>query len=310
MPGAGITSRLNRCPICGEVHSVVASAALGDDLSSAGDRFAGAISPSGGEGGDKPRWMFKASVSKTLAGQSVKDGVLGKKGGPKGPKWKVKLFEDIDELFHVWKGEISGSKDFGPATASGSLSASALGAELKKEFSLGKDGLKAEAGAKAYLAEMKAQGSIDIGPAAVGVTAAGMIGAEAKGGVAIGKEGLKADAEVFVGGKVEGSAHADIAGVGAGIKGEAWAGVGIAAESTFGMKDGKFTIGGEVGAALLVGGKVGFEVTVDVGKVIDTAEDVADAVGDAASAVGGAIGDAASAAGDAASWVGDKIKFW
>jgi hypothetical protein len=46
------------------------------------------------------------------------------------------------------------------------------------------------------------------------------------------------------------------------------------------MKDGKFTIGGEVGIGLGLGAKVGFDVTIDPGKLVNSADDVADAVGD------------------------------
>jgi hypothetical protein len=100
-----------------------------------------------------------------------------------------------------------------------------------------------------------------------------------------------------------------VGGIGAGVKGEAWAGVGVAADATFGMKDGKFTIGGEFGAGLGIGGKIGGEITIDPGKVVDTAKDIGNAVGDAASTVGNVasdvgsgikdgIGNAASAAKD------------
>ncbi|WP_372350702.1 hypothetical protein [Streptomyces sp. KL116D] len=65
------------------------------------------------------------------------------------------------------------------------------------------------------------------------------------------------------------------------MTGEAWAGVGAEANVDLGMKDGKFTIGGELGAGLGVGGKVGVNITVDPGKLTDAIGDGADAVGDA-----------------------------
>ena len=52
--------------------------------------------------------------------------------------------------------------------------------------------------------------------------------------------------------------------------GEAWAGAGAEANATFGKnEDGGWTIGAEAGAGLGVGGKVGFEVTVDPGELKD-----------------------------------------
>ncbi|MFF1689407.1 MULTISPECIES: hypothetical protein [unclassified Streptomyces] len=65
------------------------------------------------------------------------------------------------------------------------------------------------------------------------------------------------------------------------MNGEAWAGVGAEAHADLGMKDGKFTIGGDVGVGLGLGGKAGFNVTVDTGKLTGALGDGADAVGDA-----------------------------
>ena len=91
-----------------------------------------------------------------------------------------------------------------------------------------------------------------------------------------GKDGLHAGAEAFAGAKATGSGSGDVAGIGAGVTGEAWAGVGAEANVDLGMKDGKFTIGGELGAGLGVGGKVGVNITVDPGKMVDTIGDAAD----------------------------------
>lgn len=56
--------------------------------------------------------------------------------------------------------------------------------------------------------------------------------------------------------------------------------MGASANADLGMKDGKFTIGGELGVGLGVGGKVSFDVTVDPHKMVDSVGDAADWVGD------------------------------
>ncbi|MFE7357606.1 putative T7SS-secreted protein [Streptomyces sp. NPDC057543] len=146
-----------------------------------------------------------------------------------------------------------------------------------------KDGqLQAGLSGSAYLAQASAKGSAEYGIAAVQGEAKAYVGADASATVGVGKDGVHAGAEAFAGAKATGSVSADVGGVGAGVTGEAWAGVGASASADLGMKDGKFTIGGELGAGLGVGGKVSFDVTIDAGKMIDSVGDAADAVGSGA----------------------------
>lgn len=273
--------------------------------------------------GDEPDWLAKAADAvrehglgsaeisqKLLGADGIMDSQIGKswtktlgdaakEAGQDGSglDWAVKLYED-EAGVSLLEAEIGGSVKYGPLGAEGTASASFLGAGAGYDFSLGPDGLKAGAHAEAYLAKLEAQGEVSLGPAALGASGSAMVGASADASATIGPQGANLHAEAFVGAKAEGEVHADIAGVGAGVKGEAWAGVGAEADVDLGMKDGKFTIGAEFGAALGVGGKLGFEVTIDPAEVIDTVGDAAEAVGDAAEAVGDTIGDAAGAVGD------------
>ncbi|MFJ9174278.1 hypothetical protein [Streptomyces sp. NPDC102360] len=61
---------------------------------------------------------------------------------------------------------------------------------------------------------------------------------------------------------------------------ESWAGAGVSAHVDAGMEDGKLVIGGDVGAGLGLGGKLGGQVEVDPGKVVDAVGDGVDAVKD------------------------------
>lgn len=96
-----------------------------------------------------------------------------------------------------------------------------------------------------------------------------MVGAEAEGKATIGLDGAEAKAGAFVGAKAEGSVGVEYGGIGAGVTGEAWAGAGVEADAKAKWDDGKVTFGASVGAGLGVGGKVGFEITVDVNKTVD-----------------------------------------
>lgn len=147
-------------------------------------------------------------------------------------------------------------------------------------------GVKATGTAGAYLVKAEAEGSLKAGPAEVGGSAKGFVGAEVNGNLTVGGNGLDAGIDAFAGARIEGEVHGDVGGIGAGLKGEAWAGVGAEANVTAGFnEDGKFKIGGELGAGVGVGGKVGFEITVDPSEVVKTAGDVANAASEAVDAM-------------------------
>lgn len=274
-------------------------------LDEAGIRTAESIGGQRG-GADPPSWLAKvADVADTATDEhglgntnvDLSEGFRGKQWGNRseggGRDWKVMLGEVSDEAY-LWDGSVSGETELAGATLAGEAGLKTLGAEGKAGLSVTGDGLTAEAKGGAYLAKATAAGTAQYGIVGAGAKGQAYAGAEAGAHASVGTQGLKVGAEAFAGAKAEGSVHADVAGVGAGVKGEAWAGVGASADATVGMDDGKFTIGGELGAGLGVGGKVGFEVTVDAGEVVDTVGDAADAVGDAASSAADAVGDVAS----------------
>lgn len=210
----------------------------------------------------------------------------------KGPNWSVALWEAGADVA-LWEANAEGEVQLGDATLSGSAGVQFLSAEAGAEFSIGSDGLTMGGNAGAYLLQANAEGSLQYGILEVGASGEVMVGAEAEGDLSIGADGLHAGGEAFVGASAEGTLNGDVGGVGAAVTGEAWAGLGVAADLDIGMEDGKFVIGGELGAALGVGGSISPEITIDPGEVIDTASDAADAVGDFA--------------GDAADWAGDTF---
>ncbi|MEU6147589.1 putative T7SS-secreted protein [Streptomyces sp. NPDC047081] len=192
---------------------------------------------------------------------------------------KVKLAEWTGSA-SVASAGISGETTAGGATLKGAAGVQALGVDGSAAASFGNGRLQAGVSGTAYLAQASANGSVQYGIAGAQAEGKAFAGADANANLSAGKDGLHAGAEAFAGAKATGSVSADVAGVGAGVSGEAWAGAGASASADLGMKDGKFTIGGEAGIGLGLGAKVGFDVTVDPGKLVDSVGDAADAVGD------------------------------
>ncbi|WP_369232896.1 hypothetical protein AB5J56_13185 [Streptomyces sp. R21] len=197
-------------------------------------------------------------------------------------------------------GEAEAHADLGRASAEGSLTNGPMklaggaevyaGAKGSAAGGITNEGLLGEVGGFAG-GEASVKGRADAGPVGVYGRVETMAGGEAGVNAGIGLEGVSVGVEGFVGAKAGVSGGADIGGIGAGGTVEGWAGVGAEADATLGKgEDGKWTIGATVGAAVGLGGEVGFEITVDPGKVADTAGDAANAVGDMAGTVGDAVG--------------------
>ncbi|MFI1967389.1 putative T7SS-secreted protein [Streptomyces pathocidini] len=201
------------------------------------------------------------------------------------PSWAIKLAEVSGEA-NLWEAGAKGETQLGDMKLAGSADIKTLGAEGTAGLSVTDGKLEAKLGGSAYLAKASAEGSAEYGIVGAKAAASGFAGAEASASASVGKDGVHMGAEAFAGAKATASASADVGGIGAGVTAEGWAGVGASASLDAGMKDGKFTIGGEVGAGLGLGGKISTEIQIDPGKVIDTVGDAADAVGDGLDAVG------------------------
>lgn len=227
---------------------------------------------------------------------------VGGEDNKKGPDWSMALWEAGADV-SLWQVGAEGETQLGDITLAGSAGAQFLGAEADASFSVGSDGLTAEGSASAYLLQANASGSATYGIAEVSAEGSVFVGAEASGELSIGTDGVHVGGEAFAGASAEGTVSGDVGGVGAGLTGEVWAGVGVAADLDVGMEDGKFVIGGELGAAVGLGGSVSPEITIDPGEVMDTAQDAADNVADAAD-------DVANWAGDTAGSVKDTVGGW
>ncbi|MDX3116935.1 hypothetical protein [Streptomyces scabiei] len=133
-----------------------------------------------------------------------------------------------------------------------------------------------------------AEGRAEYGPyAGVYGRTEGFAGAEIGGNAKATKDEFTLGGKAFAGAKAGVTGGGEVAGIGFGATAEGWAGPG--AEAWWGYKkgqDGKFHLGGKAGGSAILGGSVGFEITVDTDKLGKTVGDAADAVGDGIRSVG------------------------
>ncbi|ACU97120.1 putative T7SS-secreted protein [Saccharomonospora viridis] len=203
---------------------------------------------------------------------------------------------------YLGKFNLDGELDLGNGVTASGKAEGMVGASAQAQGSV--DAFGAQGSAEAFAgARVEASGEMNFGDhASVSASGDAMAGATASAEGSIGLTGVNVGAEAFAGARVTGEVGAEVAGIGAGVSGEAWAGAGVEASAQFGMgDDGKFHLGASLGVGLGVGGKVGFDVSVDPGGVVDAVSDAANAVGEAGKAAGNAIGNAAETVGD---WLG------
>jgi len=184
------------------------------------------------------------------------------------------------------KGEGKISLEGGALKATGSAEASATLLAAQGSIHIGKGPYTLDASGEAYVgAKAKASGELTIDPAK-GIYAA-KVGGEAFAGAKIGVE-----ANVKLG---------QFGGVGA--KAEAWAGVGVAFNAELGIKNGRFKAKVDIGAALGIGFKIGFNVDIDL-------KGIKNAIKGAAKKVIQAPLEAVKNVGKAISNGLKKLKFW
>ncbi|MEV0473909.1 putative sodium/potassium/calcium exchanger [Streptomyces prunicolor] len=196
-------------------------------------------------------------------------------------------------------GEAEAHADLGSASAEGSLTngpwkldgkaEAYAGAKASASGGVSQNGIEGDASAFAG-GEGSAEGSADIDPASVSAKAEGMVGSKVNANAGVGKDGVHVGGEAFAGAQGGGELGADIGGVSAGASAEGWAGPGAEANLDLGKNEqGVWKFKTAVGISPAFGGEVGFEFSVDPGKVADTAGDLAGAVGHGASSLGHAI---------------------
>ncbi|MGN9757698.1 putative T7SS-secreted protein [Streptomyces sp. SD31] len=269
-----------------------------------GDTAANKFKAQGGEGDNAPDWLFWASeAAQDNTGATSKQvfelerardpRTIGAWGDHKnmtqqqrealregkGPGVTV-AGPSVTADAKVWGAEAKGRGDFAGGEVSGKAGVNLLGVDASAGVGLVDGNATAQASGKAYLAQAAAEGKYSAGLFEASGKGEAYVGAEAGVKGSIGTDGVHVGGEAFVGAKAASEAHASVAGVGVGGTAEAWAGAGAEAHFDAGMKDGKFVIGGDLGVAVGVGGKLGGQIEIDPGKITDAAGDAVDAVGD------------------------------
>ena len=164
---------------------------------------------------------------------------------------------------------------FGDVKVEADGSVKVLGLDGKAEATITRDGVVVGIGGTATLVGLEGSVSASLGPAEVGVDASASVEASADGELKASlSEGVHAGGEAFAGGRADVGLSGDVGGVGAEGKAEGWAGFGAAADAEIGWKDGKLTIKGEGGVAVLLGGKLSGGVTLDLPEIYGSAEDL------------------------------------
>ncbi|MDR7302620.1 putative T7SS-secreted protein [Haloactinomyces albus] len=206
-------------------------------------------------------------------------------------------------------GELKAFAELAKASAQGSAgndyvqlsgkAAATVAAEASLAGQVNNEGIGAKAEVKAG-AKASAQGKVDFGPyAGYNGKVEAFVGASASASASVGLDGLKANAGAFAGAKATGKVGGDIGGIGLNVTGEAWAGPGAEPGVRLGPdENGTWHIGANAGVSPIVGGKLGFELTVDPDDVAQTATDAAQFVGNAAANTGEAIDDFATSTYD------------
>jgi hypothetical protein len=165
---------------------------------------------------------------------------------------------------------------------------------------------KGELDARAALLDAQASGHVKLGSVEANGSAYAFVGAKAHadGSLTIDpKNGVYAaqvGGEAFVGAKAGVSGDVKLGKFGSvGGTAEAWAGVGAQFRAQVGYKDGKFSARVDIGAALGIGFKLGFNVNIDVKGIVNKAKEIIAKPVEVIKNVGKSIGNAIK-----------KLKFW
>jgi hypothetical protein len=183
----------------------------------------------------------------------------------------------------VAKAEGSFGDPNGPVSGYGRVAV--LEADVSGSGSIGIEGgaLKARGQVKAEATLVEAEGAVraDLGPLHAEAQGKAYVGVQAKanGELTIdpmnGVYKAQIGGDAFAGAKAGGRAAVSLGEFGgAGVTGEAWAGIGVSGKAEIGLEKGRLKARFEVGAALGVGFKIGFDVDINFGKMAEKAKEI------------------------------------
>ncbi len=233
-----------------------------------------------------PNVSKQGSWSKSVVGKEY-SGSFNKLGGLAQGQGRITL----GEAYVKANGQVGIQDGAFKATGNAQASATLLAAEGSVRF--GKGDYTLDAKGEAYVgARANASGELTIDP---------------KNGIYAAKIG----GEAFAGARIGGEANLNLGQFGgAGVRAEAWAGIGASFKAEAGFKDGRFKARVDIGAALGVGFKIGFNVDINVkgikDAVVKAVKAPVEAVKNVVNNIGDGIKDVAKGVGKALK----KLKFW
>jgi hypothetical protein len=258
-----------------------------------------------------------ASVNKqqsaTFSSMTVGNAENGRKGEVQGGAWSKTATQTQNDADGVAArataegsagGQVNGgfSKTSGEKSIDGNGSAwggaqgrTSAGASASRD-----SGVYAHAGVEGRVgAGAEGKTTFRAGPAEVGLTGGAAVGAETSNGVHFGARtvtpeeraagitgstGASVSGGGYVGAKVEGGVKAGVGGNTVGVNGAVYAGVGASAKFEAGVeKDDKgrsyLNLGGSVGAALGIGGKIGLDLRINITPLLKAFDSTKEVVG-------------------------------
>jgi hypothetical protein len=206
----------------------------------------------------------------------------------------------FDKSAAIWSRSGQFNKLGGLAQGQGSISLGEVYARGKGNVSFKGGALTASGDVQAGATLVNAQGSVRFGKGDYFLDAKGSayVGAKASAGGELtidprrGIYAARVGGEAFAGARVGAEANLNLGKFGsAGGRAEAWAGVGASFKAEAGFKDGRFKARVDIGAALGIGFKLGFNVDINVKGIKDAVVNVVKKPIEAVKKVGEKIGN-------------------
>lgn len=219
--------------------------------------------------------VTKQDEYKYKAGSAKEDAEKAEDEGAAKVSVSVPLWEaNRSAAYESW------DKTWGEDGRSLTVKADALYVDGGASLGISDGSLEAQASLEAGLLRASADAAYQIGLLETQGNVEGYVGAEASAKASVGKDGASASFDAFAGARASAEGSVGFAGVEAKAGVEGWAGVGASGEANFEWDDGKLEMGFEFGAALGLGGKFSWDITIDVGGMVDSVTDGFEAIGD------------------------------
>jgi hypothetical protein len=162
---------------------------------------------------------------------------------------------------HEWKPDTDKSGNFDDGH--GKWDVHGPGYQGGAEATKTSDGVTGKAGADAWAAKGQGEWSGNVFGHQLDTNASGELGAHANADGTLTDHGISAGGDAFIGGEISGKGDYHLGPVDLSLGASGQMGAGGSAHLDLGMEDGKFVMGGTLGAAWGLGGKISPHIAVD-----------------------------------------------